>query len=384
MADQLQFGNYVYPLDRDRLTPIVRRALDNPALEVTSWEWTDVSGTGNGYGNSAVYRIAGKCNDLYETRDWSLILKMMREQSSETPTSSHYWKREFEAYQSDWLNNLPSNSLTAPRCYHAEWRPGEPAQLWLEDMAAAAPALSQEKLVIAARHVGQFNGIYLVKERPPYDWFSRHFIQQDIAKASAFLRRLEIAETHPNLRRFWHPKRRDELRRLYQERETFFAALDRLPTTILHLDAFSRNLFMRHADGQDQTIAIDWAFTGIEAIGAELASLMLVSMIFADVPPMRAREFEQQAFAAYLDGLRDVGWQGDVQQVRLGVSASLALRHFGFALGMGFVLEDEKACAKMEADSKISTDEVIDQFTVLGEFVDTLAAEARMLINQGH
>jgi Phosphotransferase enzyme family len=378
-----EFNDYVRQIDKHTLTPIVRKALNQPMLEVTHWEWTDVSGSGNGYGNSAVYRITGKGKDAQQTLDWSLILKMMREQPHENPASSHYWKREYEAYQSDWLNKLPNDNFAAPRCYHAAWSRGEPAYIWLEDIRAAEECRSQERLVICARHLGQFNGIYMgTTSRPSYPWLSTDWIRQDFALATRSLAVLDAVDSNRHLQRLWHPKRKENVRRLYAERETFFAALDQLPKTVLHLDSFSRNLFMRQVDGHAQTVAIDWAFTGIETLGAELVSLVFVSLLFLDVPARAAAEFEQQAFAAYLAGLREVGWTGDEAQVRLGLTAAIGMRHVGTIMGLRSLLVNEEAVKGIEATFNLSMEETLDRLNVVGEFIDGLTDEARALINK--
>ncbi|MCB0084638.1 MAG: hypothetical protein KDE47_27045, partial [Caldilineaceae bacterium] len=49
-----------------------------------------------------------------------------------------------------------------------------------------------------------------------------------------------------------------------------------------------------------------------------------LKFIFADAT--RLAELDQTIFAGYVDGLRDVGWQGDERLVRFGFTALTALK----------------------------------------------------------
>lgn len=116
--------------------------------------------------------------------------------------------------------------------------------------------------------------------------------------------------------------------RLWVERERFLRAIERLPQTFCHLDVFRRNMFARRgADGQNQTVLIDWSFAGIAAIGEELACLIVASVELFEVEVARAVELDRIVFDGYLAGLRDAGWQGDPRQVRFGFVASAVLRY---------------------------------------------------------
>ena len=66
----------------------------------------------------------------------------------------------------------------------------------------------------------------------------------------------------------------DRFFRLWEERDRFFDALDRLPQTLCHLDSLRPDLFARETeDGDYQTVAVDWAFAGLGAIREGLVSL---------------------------------------------------------------------------------------------------------------
>jgi hypothetical protein len=114
MTEQLSLVDRVHRIEHAHLIPMVKRAVGKERIDLVKWSRTELSGSGGGLGNAMVFRFSGKCRADNEILDWSLILKVIREQSDEIPSSSHYWKREFEAYQSGWLDNLPGGGLAAP------------------------------------------------------------------------------------------------------------------------------------------------------------------------------------------------------------------------------------------------------------------------------
>ena len=71
---------------------------------------------------------------------------------------------------------------------------------------------------------------------------------------------------------------------------------------------------------------IDWAFVGHAALGEELAPLIGGCTNFGDTSPDELPEVDAAAFPAYIDGLRDAGWDGDVASVRFGYCVAAALR----------------------------------------------------------
>jgi hypothetical protein len=95
---------------------------------------------------------------------------------------------------------------------------------------------------------------------------------------------------------------------------------------LCHGDAVRQNLFSRSVqDGQKQTVAIDWAMAGTDAIGAEIAILFGVSPRFFAVEVAQIAALEAIIFTGYLDGLRDAGWQADARLARFGYTATAVL-----------------------------------------------------------
>ena len=76
------------------------------------------------------------------------------------------------------------------------------------------------------------------------------------------------------------------------------------------------------ADGDDQTVVIDWAFVGRGPVGADLNPLVWMGIALGGVELDKAQALEEIVLEGYLEGLREAGWQGDPRQVRLGYTAA--------------------------------------------------------------
>ena len=252
------------------------------------------------------------------------------------PSSWQYWRREPLVYQSGLLENLPG-SLTTPRCYGINEHEGE-TWLWLEDVRDdIGSQWPLERYGLVARHFGQWNGSYLAGESlPSWPWIGTDWLRSYVNAIDPAINWLFSVQTHPVIRRFLPDDDADTFAVLWRTRQVYHEALDRLPQTLCHRDVFSRNLFARQRNrGHDETVAIDWAYLSVGAIGEEIVPLVLATLMYGDVPLSEGRELEHIVYESYLDGLRDVGWQGDPQLVRLGFTTG-AIRYL-FA-GMGLIL----------------------------------------------
>lgn len=154
-------------VDQPHLTDLVRKALDRPALQITGWKVQPLHG-GMEW-DSAVIRFQGEARDAGETVSWSLILKQVKpSEKASDPGGIWYWKREALAYQSGMLRQLPGGNLTSPTCFEVQERPDGSVWIWLEDVTDdISSPWPLEQYGVIARHLGQFNGSYLVGEAFP-------------------------------------------------------------------------------------------------------------------------------------------------------------------------------------------------------------------------
>lgn len=312
------------------LTAVVQRILNEPSITLLAWQ---VESAHSGYHNaltSGVYRVTGTAACRNGTAEWSAILKIITAPETRGGMDDpHYWQRELLAYQSGLLADLPGQ-LAAPACYHVEEVADGRYWLWLEDVRdEIGNAWPLSQYGVAARHLGQFNGGYLQLETLlSHPWLSRHWLRAwlaDYAHVPALIAD-EATWRHPLVGDGLARPVRERLGRLWQERERLFAALDSLPQTLCHLDAYRPNLFARHKEGRPETVVIDWDKMGIAAVGEEIGGMVAATMIWFRVEAKDAVRFGEVAFAGYLEGLRETGWQGDERGIRLGYTASSVLR----------------------------------------------------------
>jgi hypothetical protein len=78
-------------------------------------------------------------------------------------------------------------------------------------------------------------------------------------------------------------------------------------------------------DGEEELVAVDWAWCGIGPVGADAAILIGNSMILVEADPQAGAPLDEAVFQNYVAGLRATGWAGNVDQVRLAYTASNAL-----------------------------------------------------------
>ena len=313
-------------IDATTLTPLVRQALGSKTAEVTDWRIEQIHrGVGAHSGAaSTVHRLGGRARDHGDDLDWSLILKSLRPQGTGLRRSDwNYWRREVEVYQSGWLDDLPGG-LTAPRCLGIEEKTDGPCWIWMEEVADhfasvddRGPKWPIRHYGVVARHLGQFSGAYLTGHpKPEASWLSKGFLRGGVAHAAPAAALLDEVDHHPLARRALPPDVVEIFRDIWAEREAYLSALDAMPQTLCHYDFFHGNLFTRYPAGDsEEIVVIDWALVGFGPLGVDLFPLWGHGL--RKVEPSEAGQFDDIVLQGYLKGLRDVGWEGDLQQVRL-------------------------------------------------------------------
>ena len=371
-------------VDVATLAPLVRALLSGDAILDGPWTVRSLQG---GYGGQGLYRFAGEARVGTETRQWSVVLKIAPPpQPHDHPLAWDAPQREARAYISGFLDQLPG-PLVAPRCLGVTTRSDGSLWLWLEEIVDERPGpWDLDRFALAAQHLGRFNGAWLVADAlPDHPWISRDWLRRYIASEGVAAATLDIGpDAPPLLRRRFPPQIVARIRWLRAEQEVFLAALDRLPQTICHHDAFRRNLFARHgSDGTEQTVAVDWAFTGIGAIGADLAPLIVGSLLFFEVADAAPQDLAEAALAGYVSGLREVGWEGDSRLARLGFLATAALLYtVGTAGLIVSIISDPAQSLAMERSEGRTMAEDVARSSELQAFQFKLADEAYHLLTK--
>ena len=376
-------------LDLAVLTRAVCAALGRSAIAIERWQVRPV-GAGAGAATEGVYRVSGTATDRSTRLDWALILKIIRPAAAAWNPAAReidhpiYWKREALAYQSGLLADLPGGTA-APRCFAIEERAAESCWLWLEEVEDSyGPRWPLAQYAHAARALGRFNGTCLAGQPlPTYPWLGPPGAMRGLLQAFAFVQdvvRDEATWQHPLLRAAFPTPIADRLLRLWHDRGPLLAALDQLPQTLCHKDAFRRNMFApSDAHGQRQLVPIDWAYVGRGEIGLDAADLFGASYSTFGVEPTDLQAFDATIFDSYMAGLREAGWRGDPQVVRFGFAASTALKYGGLLLWLND-LADERRWAAWEARSGQPIDTFVQHQAGLVTYLLELAGEAHELL----
>ena len=362
----------------------VRRALGSDTVEVNGWEVELVKGRGgDSMEGLGVYRLSGGGRDRGRDVQWSMMLKIVR--PAENEMTSHAGTREVLAYQSGFLHDLPGG-LAAPRCFGILEQEDGAFWMWIEEIVdEVGDEWPVERYGLAARHLGQLNGTYLAgRPLPDFAWLSRKWLRKYTSQYATSVGELDGNLAHPLMRRICPPDVANALIRLWAQREPLLDALERLPQTFCHMDAFRHNLFARRgAGGREETVAIDWPYAGIGAVGEELAPLVSMGFGRFEISCAELRELDEVLFKGYLAGLRDAGWNGDPRVARFGYVASAPLRYafMGTRLVQFLRSMDEERRAQMEQRMKAGFEKHGPAFAELQRFLLDLADEALGLLD---
>jgi hypothetical protein len=369
-------------VDRATLTPLVRQAIDRERVEVTGWTYEPIYG-GAGVGGS-IYRFSGTARDGEKELPWSLILKSIHAIPQRlSPSAFNYWRREPEAYRSGLLYELPGG-VTAPRCYDVVEYSDDVCWLWLEEVEDRLGVWPIEHYGVVARHLGQLNGAYLAgRPLPEASWLSQQWMRSYVEPAALMFDRLRGSLDRPLIHRLFPGDEADTLLARWENRERYLSALERLPHTFCHLDAFRRNLFARLTpDGREETVAVDWSYSGIGAIGEDLVPLVGATLSFFEVGPNQAQELDQIVFDGYLQGLREAGWRGDPRLARLGYLAGLQTRYTLGGLGEALVVVfDERQHTGFEQALRRPMEEIMDMWAVVAAQYAVLCKDVDALVD---
>jgi hypothetical protein len=366
------------------LEPMVWALLDEPeAVVAGGWSCRPLGGgAGEGLG---LYRITGSARVGDATHPWALVCKVCAATVGTDPGAWDYPAREGLAYGSGLLAALPGG-LATPRCLAVEAQPDGTTRLWLEAVTDAHPGpWPLDRYALVARDLGRFNGAYLAgAPLPDQPWLSRGWLRGFVEPSGPDVAELErLAGPNAPLlaRQLYSAPVVIEIKRLWTERERFLAALDRLPQTFCHQDAFRRNLLIRAGPEGDELVAVDWAYASHGAVGEELGQLVVASLFFFETVGIAPRELDAACFASYVAGLREAGWTGGEHLVRLGFTTAAALRHTVGLLRLILpVVCDPALRPAMEELFGSPLEEVVEAWAELWPFQFELAEEARVLL----
>jgi hypothetical protein len=372
-------------LERQEIGILARWATGRKTIEIADWTCQRVHTQLGGSGE--VFRVGGRANEQGKPMEWSVVLKVVHCPDPSEPSANasayNYWKREPLAYGSGLLDNL-GKGLRAPQCFGVFDRRDGTVWLWLEDIVdECCCRWPLSKYGAAARDLGSFNGAYLAPGTlPSYPWLSKNWLPSWLGRWSplvGFVQQPRVRE-HPLVRRAFPASVVDRVMSFWTSHSALLETLDRMPKTLCHRDANQTNLLTQCRPGRERTIAIDWAFVGSGALGEEIAQLVASSLLRVKVEASVADELSDVVFSGYLEGLREAGWRGTSDQVRIGYTAGAALRWVVPGLfGIAYAL-DERRHADAERTFGRPIEALMDHWGAVTCFLLKLNDEAETLL----
>jgi hypothetical protein len=390
MVEQRIIDPPLHAIDRAMLGGPVSALLGYASAQIVDWQVERIN-PGMGTATGGIYRVAGTALGDGCTLRWALMIKVMSLGASTLNPATReidhplYWKREVLVYQSGLLTNLPGG-VEAPRCLAVTRRPGDVLWLWMEEAHDRyGPIWPLEQYHSAARCLGRFNGTYLaVRPIPAYPWLCgpatlRGMVNHFLGLQEVLHKRRTWEQ--PLVRRAFPASIVDRLLRLWSDRGPLLDALERLPLTLCHKDAWRRNMFAPSGPSErDRLVMIDWSYVGSGEIGMDAGDLFAASYSLFGVEPCAPRELDQAVFESYLEGLGEAGWRGDRRTARFGYTAYAALKYCSVLLWLSDV-GDEKGQALWERLVGRPIDEHVENQGRLVAYLLELADEARTLID---
>jgi hypothetical protein len=362
-------------IDPAILTDVVRQDQRSSSFEITEWSVKRLSDKGL-VNPDGLWLFSGQGHAGGDLRQWSVVLKAFKRPEQETaPDARWYWKRELLVAQSGFLERL-RGPVRAPRFYRTDEHE-DGLWLWMEHVLDdRSGAWTLDDYALAARQLGRWNGAEMAMAFPTEAWLERrpHRAWQNVVN-------LENVWQSPLHDKHISAETRQRFSQLWEERELFYGILERLPQCLGHFDCQRRNLFLhRGADESAQLVLIDWAMCGVGALGAELHGLVGGSTTFGDWPAAALAELDAAAFRSYMQGLRESGWSGDADCVRLAFTACLAIYRGAIMPGlMAGVSTPEMRPAALQAFGMAEEDLYLHLLPILNYWLDC-ADEARGLM----
>lgn len=368
------------PVDGLVLEGVVRAITGDYALTLDAWEAEPLTYESLSPSSVGLYRVKGE-----QPQPWSVIAKVSAAPADPALGEAwhpQYWRREAYAYQSGLFGSMPPG-FTVPVCYDINTADDGAVWLWLEDLELADEPWSLERRALAARHLGRFQGMYLVEwALPDASWLSRDLARSMVAGYG------EMIETACDPR-VWNrallrdafPKpHTDRLMRLWQERDAFFDALAYLPQTLCHHDYWRENLFSRPGpDGESETVVIDWEMVGYGAAGEDAGNLMAASLLNYEIDASEADELADLMLIGYLTGLQDSGWRGDPQPIRFAFQTAALRTLFPMACWPVAIALDDSGQYVEHTERRwgLPIDQIFGQWASVTEFLLDRMDEAR-------
>jgi len=311
----------------DRIHACIQNIYGNAAAELVTITCDDIGYTTPNFTTSGIFRLHGLVKLHDEIKPWCVILKLIKPDTAEKDNFEHhnYWRREALVFQSGTLRELP-DSICAAESYLVEEQQDGTIWLWMEYVEGEY-ASTVEQFSYIARQLGRFNAAYLTGKAvlPDHEWICKAWLQSWTTASRMYA---------PNMAAYAREVSTENEQRLWawyqvilENINSTLDSLQQLPRVLAHQDMSQMNMLLVNKEASEsRLVLIDWQFMSISGIGEDLGKLFGVNMSLGIIPPDQYERFQDSVYHAYLEGMRDIGWQGEEELVRYGFCASTALR----------------------------------------------------------
>jgi hypothetical protein len=326
-----------------------------------------------GSGTLGIYRVTGTSQTDVGEKPWSTVVKVIN--TANTPSLETHLdqpERELAAYRSGVFTSTDGGMYAAR--YYELYEADGLQFLWQEDLGRAIqPPWLPDHFVVAARHVGRFNAYWSDSSLPDWDWLCQSGVKLKYRNAylTSVFNGLSEIQDHP----FVHlvaPMGIDRVTQLWRQGETLFNQVAKGPQGICHLDCHQKNLFLiKEADLASSLVAIDWACVGIDSLGVDVGLLLASSLKWLELLPEEAQKLVEPIFDAYLSGLRDSGWRGNEDKVKLAYLTVISMEAPRLIGLVSLAVKNPDFCKKIETLTMTPVNEVFTSWgKALAFFLD--------------
>jgi len=311
----------------DQIHACLEAIYGDPAVELVTMTCDDMGYKTPNFTTSGIFQMHGLVKLRDKRKPWSVILKIIKSDTAEKDSPEHhnYWRREALVFESGVLNELPDFIGTA-KSYLVEEQQDGTLWIWME-FIEGEHAGTAEQFAYIARRLGRFNGAYLTGRStlPNHDWICKAWLKSWTTASRMYAPNMEAYASRistENERNTWA-----WYQKILQKIDSAVGSLQQLPRVLAHQDLSPMNmLFVQRDSGEGRLVLIDWQFMSLSGIGEDLGKLFGVSMSLGVIPLDQYNGFQTSLYQAYLEGLREAGWQGDARLARYGFCLSAALR----------------------------------------------------------
>jgi hypothetical protein len=336
----------------DEVPGIARAAIGRPEALVREWWVDDVAYQIGSPTTAALLRVRGVAVDGDRIVPWSVFVKVLQawrhwplidlvpaELGRRAATE---WRFEAEAYGSDLGARLPPG-LRPPRLHRLQELGDDRVALWLEDVVTADAAWDRDRFRRAALLLGRMAGrtaewsdlLQRRAGRDPRSWM-RLYARTRLELVALPAIERDDTWADPLLSAAVDDELRSDLAELARRLPSLLDILDELPQVPTHGDACPQNLLVAD-DDPDGFVAVDWAMAHLGAVGFDLGQLIMGLAHDGMLGVAELAELHDDVLDAYAEGLAGEGVPVDLDDVRRGLDAGLAVRSAFTALPLDVV-----------------------------------------------